>query len=91
MRSEIVHNGPSLEEGDDELVLVANVTSGHTPELCVKEENIWSSEDDDLLKVLLCDRGCSISIISVVLKKSEIEIDERIRDLKLSNEFVRKD
>jgi len=88
---DVAHNGPSLEEGDDELVLVANVISSQTPELCVKEENIWSSEDDDLLKILLCDRGCSISIISVVLKKTEIEIEERIRDLKLSNEFVRKD
>jgi superfamily II DNA or RNA helicase len=81
---DIVHNGPSLEEGDDELVLVATVTSGHTPELCVKEQDTWSSEDDDLLKVLLCDRGCSMDIIAIVLKKHEKEILSRIRILGLS-------
>jgi superfamily II DNA or RNA helicase len=82
---EIVHNGPSLEEGDDELVLVANVTSVHTPELFVKEQDIWSSDDDDLLRVLLCDRGCSIEIIAAVLRKSSEGIEERVHYLGLLN------
>ena len=82
---DVVHNGPSLEEGDDELVLVANVISSNTPELCVKEQDTWSSEDDDLLKILLCDRGCSTEIIAVVLRKSGDEVEERIRSLGLSN------
>ena len=81
---DIVHNGPSLEEGDDELVLVANVTSSYNSELCVKEQDAWSSEDDDLLKILLCDRGCSMDIIAIVLKKHEEEILNRILILGLN-------
>ena len=82
---DVVHNGPSLEEGDDELVLVANVISSNTPELWVKEQDTWSSEDDGLLKILLCDRGCSMELISMVLKRSAEDISERIKYLDLND------
>ena len=65
-------------------MLVANVISSNTPELCVKEQDTWSPEDDDLLKILLCDRGCSMELISMVLKRSAEEIDERVKYLDLS-------
>jgi superfamily II DNA or RNA helicase len=83
-KDDVVHHGPSLEEGDDELVLVANVISSNTPELCVKEQDTWSSEDDGLLKILLCDRGCSMELISMVLKRTAEDIDNRINYLRLN-------
>ena len=64
--------------------MVANVISSNTPELCVKEQDTWSSEDDGLLKILLCDRGCSMELISMVLKRTAEDIDNRINYLRLN-------
>ena len=66
-------------------MLVSNVISSNTPELWVKEQDTWSSEDDGLLKILLCDRGCSMELISMVLKRSAEDISERIKYLDLND------
>ena len=66
----------SIEEGDDELFLVESIDDRSSiPNL---DPSAWSNADDELLKTLYFERGCEISIISVVLKREQDDILHRL-------------
>lgn len=65
----------SIEEGNDELHLIESATSIN---LNATQEDTWTENDDNLLKILFFDRKCDIDLISQVLKRSVDSINNRL-------------
>ena len=61
---------PSFEEGNDEMCLIVS-----------KDEVVWSEHDNELLKTLYFDKHCSVAVLAAVFKRSEQELEERIKGL----------
>ena len=69
-------------EGTDELCLVQGVEKNQISEESVPQIQ-WTNTDDTLLRTLYIDRECPISIISSVFKRSERDIENRLKSLDL--------
>lgn len=70
----------SLDEGDDELVLVESLIN----DVIDDEHNQieWTDGDDCLLKELFFNRDCPVELVAKVLRRSENEILNRIELMK---------
>lgn len=77
---DIEYKEKSFEEGTDELSLIDDVEG-----IVLDEEKVisWKEEDDNLLKTLFVDRGCSLSVIASVFDKDESAIKNRLINLNL--------
>lgn len=70
----------NFDEGSDDLCLIEDV-EGFTQK--TGRKYVWTSEDDNLLRILYVERRCPINIIASVFGKDEDSINERISDLNL--------
>ena len=45
----------------------------------------WTDKDDELLKLLLLERQCSVDLLAAVFKKNVETIEKRIEELNLND------